>query len=144
MSQLPPEVHALERLLVRRRRLGEVLLSADVYERWGDAADTAFEQRAVEAQAEHEAVTRELEALAATTRTTNPAATHAWAEAHIEFLTAFIQTVVDDTAVFVAEQECEQWGEVAAGERFFVEENVYYIQPESALYERVFGFPLPG
>lgn len=141
MSEQPAEVWALERLLVRRKALGEVLLSLDAYDRWGNGCDPAFEQEAQQAVPEHAEVTRQLTALAEQTRAAQPEVMRRWGQAHVALLTAYLATATDGTAAFVAKEEREQWEQVAAGERLYVEENTYYVHPDPADHLRIFGTP---
>jgi hypothetical protein len=145
-------VRALETLLARKRRSGNVLLNIDMWDRWGSAHASA-EERArygAEADAAHrersEAV-QGLDALVARLRVEAPDAIVAWADAHDAFLAAFVAGLPDggapgstaSTARFVAEQERAAWAEVRRGERAWVDENVYYVSIDPDRYRAAFG-----
>jgi hypothetical protein len=136
---------ALERLLVRRFELAQVLLNVDMFDRWGPQ-DGPERDRMMEeggrARVEHDAVTAQLAALSAETWRRDPAAVRAWAEAHIELLERFIATHPDEsdsTARFVAGEEIAGWREVAAGARPYVDENCYYVQIDRVRHAELFG-----
>lgn len=142
MTQRVPEgAIALERLLRRRRELGNNLLNIDMQERWGSDAQKAEARRdGLKLGAEAREVDAELEALAAATWRAEPDATRAWAAAHVTLLDRFLAETDDDVGRNVATEERGQWQEVARGERSCVRGNVFYVRFDPALYEELFGF----
>ena len=139
----------LEQLLAKIRNAGNIQLNYDMWDRHG-REHASPEQRATmdadfaNASRERDAAKTALEALVAATRVEAPAEIAAWADAHEAYLAAFVddcaaQGESDGTAVFVASRERAEWGEVRAGSRAFVDENVFYVRLEVERYRRVFG-----
>ena len=142
-----PDVQALELLLARKRDARAVLFEHDMWDRYGSQHASSEEiaerkARADTAEREHAAMISKLEALVENLRVTNPAAIAAWAAAHDRLLVAVLAIPTDDTARFVATAERTAWAEVARGERAFVDENVFYIKLDPALYRESFDLPL--
>jgi hypothetical protein len=139
----------LEVQLARIRNAGNIQLNYDMWDRWG--AQHASAEEKVRMEAEFAAANRAsdaakvaLQALVAQTRTEAPHEIAAWADAHRAYLTAFLedcqaQGKADSTEAFVARQEITQWGEVAAGTRTFVDENVFYVTMHRERYQALFG-----
>lgn len=146
--RVPPAAVELERLLARRRALASGLLSLDMYDRWGARSDEDHRRTRDEMatlDAEQAAVVARLEARVAELRTADPEAVIRWAEAHLALLDAFLaRAQPDSTEAFVARGERQAWEEVRAGTRARVEENVYFVAPERALYAELFGLDPTG
>lgn len=142
---VPPEVAELEALAKVIRLAGGALLNADMFDRWGPKDDDeqreAIEREAREAEQQRRAAIDELERRVIELRATAPELLDRWANAHLELLDDYLgQADADSTGAFVAGQEREHWTGLSAGERSRVEQNVYYVRYDSALYERLFGF----
>lgn len=147
----PPtdRVRELETLLARIRNAGMIQLDFDMWDRWG-SAHASPEERArrdadlANASQDQAAAKAALEALVVATRVDAPDEIAAWADAHVEYLTAFLadraeRGEADSTAAFVATEERDAWAEVRAGTRLFVDENVYYVTMHAERYGRLFG-----
>jgi hypothetical protein len=138
-------VSSLERLLIRRRRVGAELVYLDGFDRWGPKSGPEFDanmKAAGELFAERSRVTTELRTLSDTTRATCPDAVIAWAEAHIGLLERFIashQGPEHSTNRFVADGEIAEWKRVKAGEIPFVDENCSYVSLDPKDHLAVFG-----
>jgi len=136
---IAPELRNLEALLGRTRLLNSLGLTLDSYERWGKGSDPALKAKSTRQLADRDAVTAELTALSKQVRVDDPAAVARWSQAHIALLEDFLTRVEgDSTAAYVANEEIEAWGEVAAGKRDFVDPNVHFIRPNPATYRRLF------
>jgi len=147
----PPSdrVRELETLLARIRRAGMVLLNYDMWDQRGRAFATPEQCAAMEAdlaEVPNEQVTAKaaLVALVATTRVEAPAQIAAWVDAHDAYLAAFLDECAargesDGTAASVATRERVEWGEVRAGARAFVDEDLYYVTENAERYRRLFG-----
>ena len=145
---LPDPALALERLLLRRHTLGNILLNVDMFDRWGPKSGPERDAMMADgegAQREHEEVTRGLAALSTETWLRDREVGRAWAGAHTDLLEHFIAGLIAsgdasrDTALYVARQELAAWAEVASGARPYVEENVYYVQVDRARHAEHFG-----
>lgn len=150
-GEISEEVRQLEILLARRRRLGGRLLEADTFDQRGprEGPDRdAMMARADQDEAEHLAVSKELEALVARLRREAPEAVRRWAEAHLTLLAEFIQQREgapdgshDSIAISVAHREQEGWAEVWHFMRLYVDENFYYVRLDPARYRELLGLP---
>jgi hypothetical protein len=143
---VPDAARELERLLLRRHALNNILLNVDMFDRWGPKSGPEYEQMmadGAQAQGEQQEVTRRLAALSVETWQRDPDAIRAWATAHIDLLERFIAghagDTQHDTAVFVAREEIAAWREVAAGARPYVEENVFYVRVDPLRHAEWFG-----
>lgn len=137
------EAIALERLLARRRAALSTLLDMDFADRYADPVTRAELAKESEGAREEEtAAVAELAALVADLRERAPDVITRWAEAHVTLLEHYLEHVEDPegTRRFVAGQERDGWREVVAGARAYVDENVYYVHPDRALYRSLFGF----
>ncbi len=141
-----PSVTALERLLHQRRQCANAMLNLDMMDRWagGEAAAKASRDYGPVAE-EHRALTAAIEERVAELRSADPAAVEQWVDAHVRLLDRFIDSDLSsysmaDTARYVAREEREAWREVAAGERAFVDQNIYYVRRDPVLFEALFGF----
>ena len=144
---MPSErVRELEKLLAKIRNAGTISLNFDMWERWGEQHATPEQAEAMRAEfaratSDREAATAALEALVAKTRAEAPAEIAAWADAHDQYLAAFLEECKpDDTGAFVAKRERAEWAEVRSGTRTFVDENVFYVTDNPHRYRRLFGF----
>lgn len=147
----PPtdRMRELEQLLAKIRNAGMIQLNYDMWDRWG-SAHASPEQRATmdaevaEASQQQSAAKTALLALVAATRAEAPAEIAAWVGAHDAYLAAFLDDCIargesDSTAASVATRERAGWGEVRAGTRAFVDENLYYVTMNAERYRRLFG-----
>ncbi len=137
----PAEI-ALEELLAKLRRLSAVMLDLEMYERWGNGSDPAFEARALKAIPERSAVYAQLTDQITHTRQTQPDAVISWAEAHQRLLEHFVTHIAEpgSTGASVANGEIRAWAEVAAGTRPFVRGNTVYVHLDRDRYRAYFGF----
>jgi hypothetical protein len=142
-------VRELEQLLAKIRNAGNIQLNYDMWDRHG-REHASPEQRATmeadfaNASRERDAAKAALEALVVATRAESPTEIVAWADAHDAYLAAFVDDSIargesGGTAVFVASRERAEWGEVRAGTRAFVDENVFYVTRDAGRYRRLFG-----
>ena len=142
-------VRELEQLLAKIRNAGNIQLNYDMWDRHG-REHASPEQRATmeadfaNASRERDAAKTALEALVVATRAESPTEIVAWADAHDAYLAAFVADCLargesGGTAAFVARRERAEWGEVRAGTRAFVDENVFYVTLDAERYRRLFG-----
>lgn len=141
-----PSVTALERLLHQRRQCASAMLNLDMMDRWAGEGTAARASREYGPVAEeHRALTVAIEERVAELRESDPEAVEQWVDAHVRLLDRFIDSdlsdyTMADTARFVAREERDAWREVAAGERVFVDQNIYYVRRDPVLFEALFGF----
>ncbi len=142
---IPPTSIALERLLMRKRALSGGLLYNEMFDRWGPRVGPEFERvrREEDAiRAEYDQTVAELTTRARRAQAEEPEAIHAWVDAHVKLLERFIEDHPGEdasTGRFVAAREIEQWREVAAGTRAYVDENTVYVSIDSTLHRELFG-----
>jgi hypothetical protein len=142
--RVPTETAELEALAKRIREASNLLLNADMFDRWGPKDDVeqreAIEREAAQAEASRRAAVEQIERRMTELRARDPRPLEAWADAHVELLDEYLGRVAADTTeAFVARQEREQWLELRAGTRARVEQNIFYVRYDPALYLQLFG-----
>jgi hypothetical protein len=147
----PPtdRMRALETLYAQIRHAGMIELHVDLWEH-GGAASASPQQRAAmaaelaEASRQRLAARTALEELVTRTRAEAPADVAAWALAHHAYLSLFLHDCAergesDSVGASVATRERAEWGEVRAGARAFVDENLAYVPIDAHRYRAHFG-----
>lgn len=139
----------LETLLARIRAAKNVLLNYDMWDSQGashapDEVRARWEADAASARSQLSTTQAELEKQVATTRASAPGEIAAWADAHDQYLAAFLAECAAkgasaDTAASVASEERAGWHEVRDGKRAFVDENVFYVTLNAERYRTLFG-----
>jgi hypothetical protein len=142
--RVPAATAELETWAKQIREAGSMLLNADMFDRWGPKDDVeqreAIEREAAEAGAQRCAAIERIEQRVAELRNRDPRVLEAWADAHVELLDDYLcRVAADSTEAFVAKQERDKWLELRAGTCVRVEQNIYYVRYDRALYEQLFG-----
>ena len=148
-TRCSPAVCQIERLMKKRRRLSNILLNLDMYERWGGSQDSSMNaelSRAADYSVQNEQARQEIIQLAGRL---SPADRRAWAEAHLALLQDFLADCRADgqntsTEEFVAREESTGWQEVASGTADLVQQNIFYIRYKNELYQQYFGMDYRG
>ena len=133
----------LERLLLRRKELGSILLNLDMYERWGHGSDPDMNQEMERAPEYGRQIAKLESQLKVLSSKAKKEVIQEWADAHIALLQEFIDRMSTQknrsTHIFVAREEIAGWEQVRRREIPFVRQNVYYISCNPELYAKFFG-----
>lgn len=140
-----PESCKLEKLMRERKRLGNILLNLDMYDRWGHGSDSKMNtelQKWSDYQKQHDHVSTRIEKAVADAA---PEAIEQWCDAHIELLETYIETMrknekQNSTHIYVAKEEKTGWKKVRREKSGYVQQNVFYVHYDPQLYRRFFGF----
>lgn len=144
-DEVREDVIALERLAMRRRVVGQVMLSMDGYERWGRATPEDIEREMAKAgvePGESGRLASEQVQLVERLRGSRPEVLRAWAEAHAHLREVFLASLppeADSTARFVAAQERAALLAFADRGGELPEANTYYVHLDPAAHAAVFG-----
>ena len=135
----------LEKLLLRRKELGSILLNLDMYERWGQGSDPEMNQE-LKRGPQYGRQTNQIESqIKALSAKAGDEVIREWANAHLALLQEFVDRMSSQkkrsTEIFVAREEMQGWEKVKKREIAFVRQNVYYIAYDEDLYESYFGQP---
>lgn len=138
---------SLQKDLMQIHRLAGTLLSRDGYDRWGHGSpeEKAANLEAMDSEDREIAELRKnLTARVVALRVSEPQAVVEWASAHEALLSDFIaakstNAEKNGTEIFVAEGELAEWRKLRDGTVSFVEQNVYYVHYNPAMYQSYFG-----
>jgi hypothetical protein len=136
----------LETWLAKIMGAGSAQVNVEMWERYGeqhatDAERAEMRNAVADANREMEQATAVLEALVRKLREEDPLALEAWILAHEEYLDTLIdeyEAKGDEDRLFDARRQREEWGEVRAGERAFINVN-HGVETRTELYRKLFG-----